>query len=104
MLRVTSGLLLTRARASLERLARRAWRVAGGPPFRVDGDGLPVLADAETWPLEQAGVAAPGPRAFVDAAVDKFVAWRVDFANSWIRPLWACRVGRIGFGLARRGG
>jgi hypothetical protein len=36
----------------LTRVDLATWRLADGPPFRVDADGLPVLDDAQTWPLE----------------------------------------------------
>jgi hypothetical protein len=39
---------------ALERLDNRRWRAGEGSPFEVDADGLPVLADGERRPLEQA--------------------------------------------------
>ena len=40
-----------------------SWGVAGASRFAADLDGLPVLADAVTWPLEQAGEGRePGAR------------------------------------------
>ena len=54
VLRVTAGLLITTGPSAIERVDEETWRISGGPPIRVDRDGLPVLPDAETWPLEQA--------------------------------------------------
>jgi hypothetical protein len=53
LLRVTAGLLITTGPALVERIDGETWRIAGGQPFRTDGTGLPLLADAEAWPLEQ---------------------------------------------------
>ena len=53
ILRVGSGLLLTSGPGSVERVDAETWRIAGGPPVRADGDGLPVLADSASWPLER---------------------------------------------------
>ena len=38
----------------LARVDLATWRLADGPSFRVDGDCLPLLDDASTWPLEAA--------------------------------------------------
>jgi len=54
VLRVTGGLLITTGPGTVERVEADAWRVSGGPVYRVDADGLPVLQDGEGWPLEQA--------------------------------------------------
>ncbi len=53
LLRVTVGLLITTGPALVERIDDETWRIAGGQPFRTDATGLPLLADAEAWPLEQ---------------------------------------------------
>ena len=53
LLRVTAGLLITTGPALVERIDAETWRIAGGQPFRTDATGLPLLADAEAWPLEQ---------------------------------------------------
>lgn len=53
LLRVSAGLLITTGAALVERIDAETWRVAGGQPFRTDATGLPILADAEAWPLEQ---------------------------------------------------
>ena len=55
VLRITAGLLITTGPSQVERIDPETWRVSGGTPFRAAVDGLPVLPDAETWPLEQAG-------------------------------------------------
>ena len=51
---ITAGLLITTGPEPVERIDQETWRIAGGAPCRVDADGLPVLPDAESWPLEQA--------------------------------------------------
>ena len=53
ILRVTAALLLTTGPGTIERLDGEAWRIAGGAPVRADADGLPVLADRASWPLER---------------------------------------------------
>jgi hypothetical protein len=53
-MRITSELLITTGPGAVERTDQETWRIAGGPPCRVDGAGLPVLPDADSWPLEQA--------------------------------------------------
>jgi hypothetical protein len=53
ILRITANLLITTGPGGVERPDAETWRIAGGPPVRVDGDSLPVLPDAQTWPLEQ---------------------------------------------------
>lgn len=58
LLRISAGLLITTGPALVERIDAETWRIAGGQPFRTDGTGLPLLADAEAWPLEQAEAAA----------------------------------------------
>ena len=37
----------------MERIDDRRWRFADADPLEVDDLGLPVLADASTWPLEE---------------------------------------------------
>jgi hypothetical protein len=58
VLRITTGLLITTGPGVVERVDAETWRLAGGQPFRMDATGLPVLPDAETWPLEQVEPAA----------------------------------------------
>ena len=53
VLRITGELLITTGPAIVERPDEETWRIAGGAPCRVDAAGLPVLPDAESWPLEQ---------------------------------------------------
>jgi hypothetical protein len=53
ILRTTAGLLITTGPGLVERPDADSWRIAGGPPVRADADGLPLLADASTWSLEQ---------------------------------------------------
>lgn len=53
VLRITAELLITTGPAVVEHPDEETWRIAGGAPHRVDIAGLPVLPDAETWPLEQ---------------------------------------------------
>ncbi len=53
-MRISAGLLITTGPAQVERIDEETWRIAGGQPFRMDATGLPVLSDAEGWPLEQA--------------------------------------------------
>jgi hypothetical protein len=55
VLRITAGLLITTGPSQVERLDEETWRVSGSAPFRATVDGLPLLPDAETWSLEQAG-------------------------------------------------
>ena len=55
VLRITTELLITTGPANIDRTDAETWRIAGGAPCRVDGAGLPVLPDAESWPLEQPG-------------------------------------------------
>jgi hypothetical protein len=54
VLRITAGLLITTGPSAIERIDSETWRISGGAPVRVDGDGLPVLPGADTWALEQA--------------------------------------------------
>ncbi len=61
LLRVTAGLLITTGPALVERIDGETWRIAGGQPFRTDATGLPLLADAEAWPLEQSEPATDSP-------------------------------------------
>jgi hypothetical protein len=58
VLRITSRLLITTGTGLVERIDAETWRVAGGAPFRLDATGLPVLSEADSWPLEQAQPAA----------------------------------------------
>ncbi len=53
VLRITAELLITTGPGLVERPDAGTWRIAGGTPGRVDDLGLPILADAESWPLEQ---------------------------------------------------
>ena len=53
ILRITGELLITTGPGIVERADQETWRIASGAPCRVDGAGLPVLPDAESWPLEQ---------------------------------------------------
>jgi hypothetical protein len=55
VLRVTADLLITTGPATIERLDEDTWRVAGSVAIRADDAALPLLADADTWPLEAAG-------------------------------------------------
>lgn len=52
VLHVTRGLELRAGPGRVERLDAATWRIDGAEAVRVDGHGLPVLADARTWPLE----------------------------------------------------
>jgi hypothetical protein len=36
----------------VERVSDGRWRIDDGRPFEIDADGVPVLADGETRPLE----------------------------------------------------
>ena len=56
VLRITGELLITTGPEAVDRVDDDAWRIAGGVPCRVDATGLPVLPDAESWPLEQAEI------------------------------------------------
>ena len=53
VLRITVELLITTGPGAVDRVDEETWRIAGGPPCRIDAAGLPVLPDAESWPLEQ---------------------------------------------------
>jgi hypothetical protein len=39
-------------RVTVRRTAETDWQLGSAPVLHVDDDGLPVLADARTWPLE----------------------------------------------------
>ncbi len=53
VLRITTELLITTGPGLIERPDAETWRIAGGAPWRVDAAGLPILREAESWPLEQ---------------------------------------------------
>ena len=46
------GALAELSQIRIERLSATSWRVGEGSPIEIDGSGLPVLDDGETWPLE----------------------------------------------------
>ncbi len=54
LLRIAAGLGLEVHRAAVERAWDGSWGVAGAARFVADADGLPVLEDASSWPLELA--------------------------------------------------
>jgi hypothetical protein len=39
--------------ARVERITESTWRIGRSDPLELDPDGLPVLADGATWPLEE---------------------------------------------------
>jgi hypothetical protein len=47
-----AGPIMAEPTIRVERLGATRWRIGDGPPFDVSADGLPILADGETRPLE----------------------------------------------------
>jgi hypothetical protein len=52
-IRINLGLALEAGPIRVERLAPGRWLLAADVPLDVDDDGLPVLRDGRTWPLEE---------------------------------------------------
>jgi hypothetical protein len=50
---IPSSLRLSVEDARIEHIDEGTWRFGSEAPLRVDADGLPVLDDAESWPLEE---------------------------------------------------
>lgn len=53
-LRIPLNLAIEPAPIPVERSSESIWRFANGDSFEVDANGLPVLVDGVTWPLEAA--------------------------------------------------
>jgi hypothetical protein len=53
VLRIDRSLGLQASRVPIERVAERSWRMADGTQLAAAADGLPMLADGDSWPLEQ---------------------------------------------------
>ena len=52
VVRIGADLEVRPGRAAVRRVTAHEWQIGSGGSIEIDPDGLPVLADAETWPLE----------------------------------------------------